>query len=133
MTDQSGSGAEGLYCLNNWKKEKVFLPVKNWITAERDLTYTLEVHSIICLDGMITIELDFTGGEDKLWQLEKYVDYFNLFHILTLLNIKPWAKARNIPCKIGFHWKLSRRCVSYFFRMIFGLALIKIAAYLSKL
>lgn len=133
MTDQGNSGEDGLYCLDDWKKEKVYLPVENWVTDERELTCSLEAHSIISLEGIIIIELDFTGREDILWQLERFVAKYDLFHIFTLLNIRPWTETRNIPCKIKFRWNFSRRCVSYFFQMLFGLALIKIDAHLRKL
>jgi|GEM_PF-3216541 len=126
MTDSEDFNEGGMIDLDGWKWEKVRVPVKNWIFDVKVLDVCIDTISTISLDDIIMIELNFSGKEEKLWQLEKFVAKYNLFHIFTLLNIKSWAQTRSIPCGVKFQWTLKKRCISYYFHMVFGLFILKL-------
>jgi len=48
------------------------------------------------------MELDFTEKREKIWQLVSYFETNNAKCGNTLLNLKNWAQARKVPCKVSF-------------------------------
>ena len=55
----------------------------------------------IVLNDTLRVTLDFSGEAAKYkGQFADYVTMYDIGHFHTLLNIKTWARTRNVPCTV---------------------------------
>lgn len=88
---------------DDWEKCREYLKAREYSDEEeRECYIDIGPETSIVFENMLQIQMNFSGSENKLWQLSSFIKSIDLFHLPTFLHLKEWAKLRKIPCELRF-------------------------------